>query len=343
MIVAIPAIRVVVDGKDITPMLRGQVPQPNGRPPRPRLVSLSISERRGEEADQLDLVIDDTDGAVALPPTAARIQVWLGWHQGSEVTPGLVDKGTYLVDEVSHAGPPDLITVRARAADFAGHLTTRRERSWHGTTLGAIVADIAKRHGLTPHCAASLAALPITAKAQSREGDLAFLRRLGREHDAVATIKRGALIFAPIGAGVTATGKPLGAVTIHRSDGDQHQFQRQRREEVTGVTASWHDRKGAKRQHVTSGEAKGARRLSRVYGSEAEAKRAATAAHTRAGREPLSFEITLAHGRADLHPEQNATVSGYKAAIDALAWLIAEVTHDLSERGFQTRLKLETK
>jgi hypothetical protein len=43
---------------------------------------------------------------------------------------------------------------------------------------------------------------------------------VGREHDAVVTIKRGCLIFAPIGAGITATGLPLPSVTTRRRDGD---------------------------------------------------------------------------------------------------------------------------
>ena len=341
MISNIPLARVVVDGRDITPMLYGQVEQPNGRPPRTRLVSLSIAEKRGEEADQLDLVIDDSDGAVALPRTGAIIAVSIGWRQGSDVTPGLVDKGTFTVDEVGHAGPPDLITIRARAADFTGDLKTRREVGWHATTLGAIVAKIAQAHGLKANCAAALAGIAVTAKAQSRESDLAFLRRLGRERNAVATIKKGALIFAPIGTGRTPGGKALPTVTIQRRQGDSHQFQRQKREEVTGVTASWRDRAGAKHDSVTDGKKKGAKRLSRVYGSEEEARTAAKAAHARAGREPLSFTLTLALGRADLHPEQPARVSGYKAAIDAVPWLIAEVTHTIGDRGFQTQLKLD--
>ncbi|MEG8025131.1 hypothetical protein QP162_13195 [Sphingomonas aurantiaca] len=113
---------------------------------------------------RLDLVIDDTDGAVALPPTGAKIHVWLGWKQGSDVTLGLVDKGWFIVDEVAHGGPPDLITIRARSADFTSDLKTRREKSWHGTTLGAIVTEIAQRHQLTPRCAASLADIAVTAR-----------------------------------------------------------------------------------------------------------------------------------------------------------------------------------
>lgn len=340
MITAIPAARVVVNGTDITPLLFGQV-QRRGQP-RNRLISLSIAEKRGEEADQLDLVIDDSDGALALPEEGATIAVSIGWRQGSGITPGLVDKGTYIVDEVSHSGPPDIITIRAHAADFTGTMTTRREQGWHGTTLGAIVEEIAKRHGLKPACAASLAGIAVPSKAQSREGDLAFLRRLGRERHAVAKIAKGTLILKPIGDGKTANGKALPTVTIARSNGDQHQFQRQKREEVTGVTASWRDRAGAKHQAVTDGEKRGAKRLSRVYGSEEDARTAAKAAHARAGREPLSLTITLALGRPELHPEQKARVSGYKAAIDAVPWLIGEVTHTLGDRGFQTQLKLDT-
>lgn len=342
MIADIPFAQVVVDGRDITPMLYGKVAQTNGGPPRNRLVSLSIAEKRGEEADQLDLVIDDSDGAVALPPTGAKIAVSIGWKQGSEVQPGLVDKGVFIVDEIGHAGPPDLITIKARAADFIGDLKTRREQGWHATTLGEIVAEIAQRNGLKPNVAARLANIAVHTKAQSRESDLAFFRRLGRENNAVATIKKGVMILKPIGDGKTASGKTLPTVTIQRREADQHQFQRQKREEVTGVTASWRDRAGAKHDTVTHGEKKGARKLSRVYGSEDEARNAAKAAHARAGRQPLSLTMTLALGRADLHPEQKATVSGYKAAIDAVPWLIAEVTHTISDRGFQTQLKLDT-
>lgn len=341
MIANIAAVRVVVDGNDITPVLEGKVSQPNGRPPRRRLVSLGISEKRGEEADQLDLVIDDTDGAVALPPTGAKIHVWLGWKQGSEVTAGLVDKGWFIVDEVAHGGPPDVVTIRARSADFTGDLKTRREKSWHGTTLGAIVTEVAQRHHLTPRCAPSLAGIVITAKAQNRESDLAFLRRLGRERGAVAKIARDVLIFSPISAGVTATGKPIATVTIARRDGDAHQYSRQKRDDVPGVKATWHDRKSGRRQHLVAGNADGAKSLSRVYANETDAQAAASAAHGRAGREPVSLSLTLALGRPDIHPETKATVTGFKAAIDTIGWLVVEVAHTVGDRGYVTGLKLE--
>ena len=203
------------------------------------------------------------------------------------------------------------------------------------------MTEVAQRHQLTPRCAASLAGIPITSKAQNRESDLAFLRRLGRERGVVAKIARGVLIFTPISAGVTATGKPIATVTIARRDGDAHQYSRQKRNDVPGVKSTWHDRKSGKRQHVVSGKADGAKSLSRVYGNETDAQAAASAAHGRAGREPVSLSLSLGLGRPDMHPETKATLTGYKAAIDATSWLVAEVTHTFGDRGYITGLKLE--
>lgn len=335
----IPAFRVEVNGVDITPSLRDRVPANKHRP---RLISLGLTDKRAGEADQLDLIIDDSDGAFDLPPTGATVRVHLGWKAGVDVRHDLVDMGTYIVDEVGHSGPPDIITVRARSADFTGPMRVRRERSWHGTTLGTIVADVAKAHSLNPRCAPALASIAVSARAQSRESDLAFLRRLGREHDAVATIKNGTLILKPIGTGTTAAGAALPAVTVRRRDGDRHDYQLQKQEEATGVTASWHDRGAAKKKTVTIGKADGARKLSRTYASEAEAKRAAAAESSRAARQPRTLSLSLALGRPDIRAEQPAAVTGFKPVIDGQRWVIAEVTHALGDRGFTTQLKLES-
>jgi phage protein D len=340
VIANIPDFRVTLDGTDLTGTLRQQVTSVGGRI-RSRLISLSISEKRGEAADQLDIVLDDSDGRLSLPKTGAILQVHLGWKQGSDVKPGLVDKGSFKVDEVAHAGPPDQITIRARSADFTSELKTRREKSWHGTTLGAIVKEVAGHHGLKPSCAPALASIAVTTKAQSRESDLAFLRRLGREHDAVATIKRGRLILSPIGAAATPSGRTLPTLQLRRRDGDTHNFSRQKRDDVPGVSATWHDRKGGKRETVTAGKTDGAKKLSRVYASKEDARAAAAASHKRASREPATLELSLALGRPETSPEQKAAVIGYKAEIDAVTWIVSEVSHSLGDRGYGTKLKLE--
>jgi phage protein D len=326
----IPDWTVTLDGKDLTGKMR------------PRLVSLSISERRDEDADQLDITLDDSDGLLDLPSPGAVLAVAIGWKQGIDVEPGLVSKGTFKVDEIEHSGPPDQVTLKARSADFAAALRDRREQHWADTSLGTVLREIAMRNGLTARVAADLAGVSITSLTQSRESDIAFLRRLGADYDAVATIKAGCLIFARKGAGTTASGADLPKLAITRKNGDRHRWARQTRTDYKGVTASWHDKGAAKRKTVTSGEKNGSKHLRKVYANEAEAKRAAEAERARLKRMPATLDLTLAFGRASASPEQRATVTGFKAAIDAQEWLVSEVDHRIDQKGFITTIKLET-
>lgn len=159
----------------------------------------------------------------------------------------------------------------------------------------------------------------------------------------MASIKAGCLVFAPIGAGITATGKPLPRVTIRRRDGDRHSYRVEKRESAGKVAAEWQDRKGAKKKKVSAGSGDGPeRKLSRVYATEGEAQRAAAAEAKRAARAPRSLNLALALGRPDLAPEQPAIAQGYKAEIDTQRWLIADVVHQLDDRGgFTTAVKLK--
>lgn len=190
----IPDFRLVLDGVDLTPKFR------------PRLSSLTLTEKRGNAADELNLVLTDHDGRLAIPPAGAVIALQLGWRGQA-----LTDKGLFKVDEREHAGAPDVLTIKAKSADFTGALRIRRESSWRDTTLGAVLQDLAGRQGLQARVAPALAAFPIPVLDQGRESDAALMKRLGREHDAVATIKAGRLLFTPIGAGETAAGVALGA------------------------------------------------------------------------------------------------------------------------------------
>jgi len=130
----------VVDGRDITPTID------------PRLISMTLTEARSGEADQLDIELSDHDGALAIPSKDALITLALGWKGQA-----LVDKGSFVVDEVEHSGAPDRLSIKARSADMQRDMRKRVEKSWHDTTLGAVVGEIAAKHGLTPRIGAELA------------------------------------------------------------------------------------------------------------------------------------------------------------------------------------------
>ena len=315
----------------------------------PRLISLSLSEKRGGEADCLDIVLHDHDGKLEIPQPGAVLALQLGWARGSEVPIGLVDKGRFKVDEAEWSGPPDIVTIRARSADFASGFDRRRERSLVSRTLGEIVRDIAAGQGLAAQVDPALAGLAVEVLEQDELSDAALLRSLGRRFDAAATVKNGVLLFLSIGAGRTASGGALPAGTLSRASGDRYCYRRGERGQFEGVEARWHDRESGERRTVRSrdGEERGSagkppKRLRRTYHSENAARRAADGADAKMLRAAAEFEIDLAYGRPDLFPEQPLQVNGFKAEIDARRWLVAETDHTLdASGGLGTKLKLE--
>ena len=320
----------IVDGRDI------------GAEIRPRLISLNLTEKRGADADELEIALSDHDGQLQIPPKGAIITCALGWRDlGSPVPPQLIDKGQFKVDETSHAGTPDILTIRARSADLTNAFRQRRTTSWSDTTLGDVLADIADRNALQLHCSPELSEISLKHLAQSRESDAALMARLGRKHDAVATVKAGALIFMPHGAGVSPGGRDIGAATITRVDGDRHSWKEVKRGTYSGVIAEWHDRDGATRSEVVAGTDENAKRLSRTYASEEAALQAAEAEYKRLGRGAAEFSLTLAFGRPDIFPEKTVNVFGWKPEIDAPGWLVTEARHSLGSSGFGTSLQLE--
>lgn len=324
----IPGVKIYLGDRDLTDKLW------------PFLMSLTITEKMGEDADQLDLVLDDSRQMLPLPKEGEILKVSIGWRQGGDGG-GMVDKGAFRIDEVEHSGPPDQIVIKARSADFTSDLAVRREKTWHDTTIGAVVRDIAGRNALRAACAPALASIAVKTLVQSRESDMALMRRLGREHDAIAAIKAGALIFMPIGATTTPAGTPIAHLELRRSDGDRHSFRIAKREEAKGVTATYHDRKAGKAKRVTEGETKGSRRLSRTYATEGQARHAARSAKKRSDRAPVTMDYALALGRAGLSPGQKVSLAGFRPEISEVQWLVSEVTHSVSDRGFVTQTKLE--
>lgn len=356
-----PDYMLTVNSKDVTANIRD------------RLISLTLTDNRGFEADQLDIELDDADGQLAMPVRGAVVKLFLGW-KGQALT----GKGEFTVDEVEHHGAPDTMVIRARSADFRGTLNSRREVSYHDTTLGEVVKQIAGRNKLLPVLADGLAAMKVSHIDQTQETDAAFLTRLATLYGAVAAVKAGRLLFLRPGSGVTASGKPIPQLTITRQDGDRHSFSIADRGAYTGVSASWlHTREPKPKtvkvkrkprekhlralEHPAAKKKKGAVAktpeakegdylagtqdnvfaLTTVYATKAAAMRAAKAKWDKLQRGVAEFSLTLAMGRADLYPETPVKVSGFKTVIDAQPWLISKVAHNLSDNGYTTTLDFE--
>ncbi|HFT8240524.1 TPA: phage late control D family protein [Yersinia enterocolitica] len=329
-----------------------------------RLISLTLTDNRGFEADMVELVIDDADQQVALPKRGAQIDIALGW-KGEP----LVNKGRFTVDEISHTGPPDQLIVTARSADFRDTFNVKREYSWHDITVGKVVASIASRYDLKAGVSEDLGKIEIDHADQTSESDISFLTRMAEKLGAITTIKNGMLLFMHPGRAVSQSGKLLPAITITRASGDKHSFRVADRDAYTGVTAYWLDLNYGKPQKTSvrrkrktatppkvktpASSSKEGNYLEGVEGNvfvmretfktERAARRAAAARWSKLQRGAAEFTMTLARGRADLFPELPAVMQGFKPEIDQADWIITQVTHTIGDNGFTTALNFEVK
>lgn len=321
-----PDYRITLQGQTISPEFRA------------RLSTLTLHDRRGMQADQLDIVLTDDDGMLDIPPTGAEITLAIGW-----MGQPLVERGTFTVDEVEHSGAPDTLSIRASSADMRQGLPGKRTQSWENVTVRDIIATIAKRHDLTPSVGAVLAGVRITHIDQTDESDLHFLTRLAERFDAVATVKTGNLIFVPMGQATTASGLEIPPFILRRQSGDQHRYLIAERDAFTGVTALWNNKAHATREAVTVGDIQNAQQLRHTYATEQEALDAAQAEWQRLQRGTAYFSITQAVGDPEVFPETPVWVIGWKPQIDATPWIIVEVTHTISDTSYTTALQLETR
>lgn len=339
-----------------------------------RIISISLTDKRGFEADELTIELDDHDGTIAIPKTGSKITLKLGYQET-----GLVEKGEYLVSEFTASGSPDILSITARAADLAEALAEQVEKSWHKQTLYQIIETIAKKHKYEYIISKDYQNQKIEHIDQTNESDASFMSRLAEQYDAIATVKNGKLLFIPAGESQTASGQPILPTTITRASGDSHSFTYSSSNSYQAVRAYYTDKKTGQKKEVivnkdnaypnkkttqqtktvkgktfkakkkendnqkVNTEGQKIKTLRHLYATESGAWSGARGAFKKIQRGIAEFSITLAVGRPDLYPETPAVVKGFKPEIDAEAWLITEVSHKIDSGGYTASIQFEAR
>lgn len=321
-----PDYRISIAGQQVSSQLRA------------RLESLTLNDRRGMQADELSLTLTDDDSMLDIPPRGVEVTVAIGWKGAP-----LVERGTFIVDEVEHTGAPDTLSIRASAANMRQGLPGKRTQSYDATTVGDIVATVAARHDLAPAVGKTLKGIAVEHIDQTDESDLHFLTRLGEKYDAMATVKQGRLILMPQSRGTTAGGRQIAPSQIQRQSGDSHAYTDADRDDYTGATAQYYDKDDAERLTVTAGSAESAQQLRHTYATKKDAEAAASAEWQKIQRSNAELSITLAHGNPELTPETPISVQGFKPRIDATPWVAKEVTHMINGAEYTSTVSMEVR
>ncbi len=319
-----PAFRIEANGGDITQLIAD------------RLLSMRLNEQAEQQSDSLEITLDDRDKRIPVPANGTWLRVWLGYSSGGR-TP--VYMGAFAVDEVELSMGPRSMVIKATASNTAPTLQKeQRTKSWHNTTLGAVVQEIAGRHNVVPVIKGELASQQIKHEDQTNESDQAFLTRLAEKFKATIKPADGKLVVVPRGATDNA-----GSVTIRQEEVTNWRATLKNRGAYGGVKAKWLDRTVNKEKVVTAGESGGALPVfeeKQLYKTQAEAQKAAESRlqSLRAGE--VRVNITLP-GRPDVNAEGMVTLAGFRGEVDG-TWNVKNVTHDLGSSGYVTTVECGT-
>ena len=310
--------RVLADKVDITSAIQD------------RLLSLRITDESGLTSDSLDIKLDDRDMAIEWPTHGAELTVFLSTYLS-----GFLSMGMYVVDEVEHSGPPQTMTIRAKACDMRASFKAPKTRSWESVTIASLVQTIAAEHGLTAKVSDAFVSILIPHLDQTNESDLHLLARLAKEHDAIAKPVRDYLVFAPKGTAKSFTGKGMQAVKISASDIHQHRVAQTERAKFGSVVAFWHDVEKGDKQTVTVGADEPEYSLRHTYSTEAEAISAAKAKLMQLSRGTASLSLTMI-GNPFIQAEGKLLLTGLRSPING-EWVINRSEHQIDSGGFVTR------
>jgi phage protein D len=330
-----PAFRLVANSEDITATIME------------RFVSLTYTDDAGVQSDSLQLTLSDHDpnNRIILPPAGAELELWLGYDNQAQ------RMGLFVVDEIEIAGPPDTVTVKAKAAPVATSssgsgstrlmVTTQKTRSWDaGLTLGGMVDTIAQEHGLAPAVAASLAPIVLPHVDQVNESDINLLTRLARDYDAIAKPAGGKLVLAKRGESKTVSGKPLPTITLVPGQVTSWRVTIAKRAKAGKVVAVWRDLNSASDKEVAVGDGEPVRRMRHQFTDQASAEKAARSEYDGGQRSEGTLSISMP-GDPSVIAEARLQLSGFRSGVNG-EWLVANATHSVDKSGYRCSIRGET-
>jgi phage protein D len=320
-----PDYKILADNNDITAAIRD------------RLISLTLTDEAGIQSDSISLVLDDRDNAIQLPRKGAQLDVFMGYKET-----GLVKKGLFTVDEIEISGPPDIITIKGKAANMRASLKAPKTRSFDNLKLGDIVRTLANDNQLTPKISPDLADLVIPHLDQTNESDLHFLTRIARQYGAISKPVEGHLLFVVKGETKSATGKVLSEISINKTQTSDYTATLADRDKYKAVIAHWQDTKTAQKIAVKTSNDAPAFTLRHTYQDQETAAQAAKSKIASLNRGTGTVSLTLSNGDALLFAESVLHLSGFRTGVNG-AWTSTHVEHEINAAGYKTRIDADVK
>ena len=319
-----PIFKVTADDKDITDILS------------PRLVSLNITDETGLVSDKAEILLDNRDNILEIPPRGTNLEISLGYENQD-----LVLMGSYIVDNIDLSSPPSRMRIIAKASntkikDLTNKIRSPKSRSWHEYSLVGIVSKIAKEHEFISLIDEYFEQIYIAHIDQTNESDLSFLTNFARDYDAFIKFVAGKLIFAKKNKGTTITGKELPKLELSENQISSWRLNILDRGKFGKVIAKYHDFTTAEERKVTTGTGEPDYEMRYTFTDQNRALEAAKAKLAEFERGITKLEISLP-GNPILSTESKITIPDIKY-LKNKEWIIESITHDISDQGYQSTI-----
>lgn len=291
------------------------------------LLSIRVCDSIGTESDTVEIVLDNDKHHIQLPQVGARLTVFLGYKETT-----LTKMGVYTVDELELAGPPNTLTIRAKAADMNASLKAPKTRTWHMVTLQTMIETIAAEHQLQPKISLDLNAVDYKTVHQTRESDLNLLTRLGRQIGAITKISGEHLLCLKQGQANTVSGKALPSIHIEPKQVTSWRVSITNRDTYSCVQATYWDDQAALEKTVHVGHSSPVFTLRQNFQNEQEAYHAAESQFAAFAQSQHHLTLNTigdpkAMAQTPLH------LSGFTDGING-NWIVQTAEHRINHSGY---------
>ena len=319
-----PIFKVTADDKDITDILS------------PRLVSLNITDETGLVSDKAEILLDNRDNILEIPPRGTNLEISLGYENQD-----LVLMGSYIVDNIDLSSPPSRMRIIAKASntkikDLTNKIRSPKSRSWHEYSLVGIVSKIAKEHKFISLIDEYFEQIYIAHIDQTNESDLSFLSNFARDYDAFIKFVAGKLILAKKNKGTTITGKELPKLELSENEITSWRLNILDRGKFGKVIAKYHDFATAEEKKITIGDGEPDYEMRYTFTDQNRALEAAKAKLAEFERGITKLEISLP-GNPILSADSKIIIPDIKYLKDR-TWIVEAITHDISDQGYQSTI-----
>ncbi len=296
-----------------------------------RLLSATITDHAGNQADTFEAEFDDGNNDLEVPQSNSTLQVIFGYENSISAF-----MGCFVVESVVSCGGSagEILRLCGKSASMRGEIKEQMSEHFDHKTIGEIVETLAKRHGYQAKVSPEFYQHSLPYVVRTDQSSVDFLTRLADRMQARFLIKDNKFLFL--------SGDNLPALELHKHDCSSWEFTIEPRTQYGTIEASYFDRSKGQQCQVKhqTGFSGPVRRFRCCYPCKEEALAAAASESDRLCRAVGSGSLSLA-GRPEIMADQPLLLQGFRAEIDG-PWKAATVTHRYDKQsGYTTEITLE--